>query len=362
MPLVSIVVPTYKEAENLPALCESVDQVLGAENLAYELLIVDDQSPDDTVNIARSLSEKYPLRLIQPQGRSRDLSLSVLDGIREASSDVVVVMDADLSHPVTKIPQLVAAVEEETFVAGSRYAKGGKFDRGWSFWRFLNSWFATLMALPLTSCSDPMTGFFALRKQDLNELKRFRPIGYKIALELMVRGEFKKIVEIPIEFKDRAAGKSKMNLQQQVNYLRHLRRLYLYKFRGWAEFIHYGAVGASGFVVDVSCYYLLQLFGIDHRAARAISFWPAVSWNWALNRITTFGERERRPRARQWFEFVATSLIGFSLNWGIYVTLTSSSEFFDQYRILALMSGIVGASIFNFTASTLFVYSEKRGS
>ena len=362
MPLVSIVVPTYKEAENLQALCESVDQVLGAENLAYELLIVDDQSPDDTVNIARSLAEKYPLRLIQPAGRSRDLSLSVLDGIREASSDVVVVMDADLSHPVTKIPQLVAAVEEDTFVAGSRYAKGGKFDRGWSFWRFLNSWFATLMALPFTSCSDPMTGFFALRKQDLNELKRFRPIGYKIALELMVRGEFKKIVEIPIEFKDRAVGKSKMNLQQQINYLRHLRRLYLYKFRAWAEFIHYGAVGASGFVVDVSCYYLLQLFGIDHRAARAISLWPAVSWNWALNRITTFGERERRPRARQWFEFVATSLIGYSLNWGIYVTLTSSSEFFDQYRILALMSGIVGASIFNFTASTLFVYSEKRGS
>jgi len=362
VPLVSIVVPTYKEAENLQALCESVDQVLGAENLAYELLIVDDQSPDDTVNIARSLAEKYPLRLIQPAGRSRDLSLSVLDGIREASSDVVVVMDADLSHPVTKIPQLVAAVEEDTFVAGSRYAKGGKFDRGWSFWRFLNSWFATLMALPFTSCSDPMTGFFALRKQDLNELKRFRPIGYKIALELMVRGEFKKIVEIPIEFKDRAVGKSKMNLQQQINYLRHLRRLYLYKFRAWAEFIHYGAVGASGFVVDVSCYYLLQLFGIDHRAARAISFWPAVSWNWALNRITTFGERERRPRARQWFEFVATSLIGYSLNWGIYVTLTSSSEFFDQYRILALMSGIVGASIFNFTASTLFVYSEKRGS
>ena len=213
MPLVSIVVPTYKEAENLQALCESVDQVLGAENLAYELLIVDDQSPDDTVNIARSLAEKYPLRLIQPAGRSRDLSLSVLDGIREASSDVVVAMDADLSHPVTKIPQLVAAVEEDTFVAGSRYAKGGKFDRGWSFWRFLNSWFATLMALPFTSCSDPMTGFFALRKQDLNELKRFRPIGYKIALELMVRGEFKKIVEIPIEFKDRAVGKSKMNLQ-----------------------------------------------------------------------------------------------------------------------------------------------------
>lgn len=91
---------------------------------------------------------------------------------------------------------------------------GGKFDRGWSFWRFLNSWFATLLALPLTQCSDPMTGFFAVRKQDLPDLEKFRPIGYKIALELMVRGEVENIVEVPIAFKDRAAGDSKMNLRQ----------------------------------------------------------------------------------------------------------------------------------------------------
>ena len=362
MPSVSIVVPTYKEAENLQALCETVDEELSKEEVTYELLIVGDRSLDDTVNIANALSAKFPLRLIQPQVRDRDFSLSVLDGIREAIADTVVVMDADLSHLIPKIPNLIAGLDEETFVAGSRYAKGGEFSRGRSFWRFLNSLLVKLMVLPLTSCGDPMTGFFAVRKQDLKDLNRFRPIGYKIALELMVRGEFEKIVEVPIELKDKVVGKSKMNFQQQINYLRHLRRLYLCKFRSWAEFIHYGTIGATGFVVDLSCYYLLQLFGIDHRAARAISFWPAVSWNWALNRITTFGERERRPRTRQWLEFVITSIIGFSLNWGIYVTLTSSSEFFNQYRILAFMSGIFGASIFNFTASTLFVYSEKRGS
>ena len=361
MPLVSIVVPIYKEAGNLRALCERFDKELGDEDVIYELLVVDDQSPGDTVNIANALSEKYPLRLIQPQGRCRDLSLSVLDGIREATADILVVMDTDLFHLIPKIPNLIAALDEETFVAGSRYTKGGKFDRSWSFWRFLNSRFATLVVLPLTSCSDPMTGFFAVRKPDLKDLDRFRPLGYKIGLELMVRGEFEKIIEIPIEFKDTTVGKSKINFQQQIAYLRHLRRLYLCKFRGWAEFIHYVAVGASGFVVDVSCYYLLQLFGIDHRIARAISFWPAASWNWVLNRITTFSERERGPRARQWFEFVLTSIIGFSLNWGIYVTLTTSSEFFNQYRMLGFMSGIFGASIFNFTASSLFVYREKRG-
>jgi dolichol-phosphate mannosyltransferase len=363
MTSISIVVPTYKEAENLVALCKSLDEVMAQTELSYELLIVDDQSPDDTVAIAKTLAEQYPLRLIQPDGRERDLSLSVLDGLREAASDVVVVMDADLSHPVEKVPELVGilAGSDKIFVAGSRYVAGGQFDGGWSFWRFLNSWFATLLALPLTRCSDPMTGFFAIRKQDLPDLEKLRPIGYKIALELMVRGEFGNIKEVPIAFKDRAAGDSKMNLRQQLNYIRHLRRLYLYKFRGWAEFIHYGAVGASGFIIDIFFYYALQLFGIEHRVARALSFWPAVSWNWALNRVTTFGERERRPRARQWAEFVATSLVGFSMNWGIYALLTAKVAFFDEYKILALISGIIGASVFNFTASTLFVYSEKRG-
>jgi dolichol-phosphate mannosyltransferase len=99
---------------------------------------------------------------------------------------------------------------------------------------------------------------------------------------------------------------------------------------------------------------------MPHQWARALSFWPAVSWNWRLNRIATFGERKRRPKARQWFEFVLTSLIGFSLNWGVYVTLTAQITFFDEYRILALLAGIGSASIFNFVLSSLYVYNEKR--
>jgi dolichol-phosphate mannosyltransferase len=360
--MVSIVVPTYREARNIPALMKAVDEVMVSANLEYELLIVDDNSPDETKEVVAGLQSNFPVRLIQPTGRERDLSLSVVDGIREAKSDLVVVMDADLSHPVDMVPVLLRQLQhdETNFVLGSRYTKGGSFDRDWSLWRFLNSYAATLMARPLTSSNDPMSGFFAFDRRRV-ELSRLRPIGYKIGLELMVKGSFNGVTEVAIQFKDRTVGESKMNFAQQWKYLRHLRRLYLYQFKGWAEFVHYSAVGASGFVADVSIYYLLQLLGLDHRIARAISFWPAVSWNWALNRVTTFGERQRRPKARQWIEFVMTSLIGFSLNWGIYFLLTTYSPFFNTYRLLALLAGIIGASLFNFTASTLFVYSEKRG-
>jgi dolichol-phosphate mannosyltransferase len=359
--MVSIIVPTYCEAQNIPALVRALSKEMAIADLEYEILIVDDNSPDDTLEVVAELEQDFPVRILQPGGRERDLSLSVVDGIREAKADSVVVMDADLSHPVEVVPVMVRQLKQDDsrFVLGSRYMEGGSFDRDWSLWRFLNSYIATLMARPLTSSNDPMSGFFAFDKRRV-VVSKLRPIGYKIGLELMVKGEFTGVTEVAIQFKDRTVGESKMNFAQQWKYIKHLRRLYLHRFKGWAEFVHYAVVGASGFVVDVSFYYLLQLAGLDHQLARAISFWPAVSWNWALNRITTFGERQRRPRAKQWVEFVMTSLFGFSINWGVYFLLTTYISLFESYRLLALVAGIVVASLFNFTASTLFVYNEKR--
>lgn len=356
----SIVVPTYLEADNIEPLLEAIESEL--TGLDYEVLIVDDNSPDQIIEVVERLSASHPwLRLLQPPGREKDLSRSVIDGIAAASADQVLVMDADLSHSPVTIPVMVKALAENprAFVLGSRYIAGGSFDRDWSLWRFLNSYLATVLARPLVRCSDPMSGFFLLDRRQVN-LEQLNPVGYKIGLELMVRGDFDAVIEVPINFQDRTIGESKMNLPQQLKYIRHLRRLFLYRFKGWAEFIHYGAVGASGFVIDLFFYFLFQLAGIHHQLARGLSFWPAVSWNWFLNRQTTFGERRRRPRTRQWLEFVGMSLVGFSVNWGSYVLLTSQVAFFDTYRILALVLGIGLGSVFNFAAATLFVYSEKR--
>lgn len=360
--MLSIVVPTYKEALNLEPLAEKVHGVMEANGTSYEILIVDDNSPDNTVEVVQSLSSRFPVRLFQPTGRGRDLSLSVLDGIREAGFDNIVVMDADLSHPAERIPEMLACLNDnpDAFVIGSRYVEGGSFDRDWSLWRFLNSHLATLLARPLASCSDPMSGFFALNRNAIGNLDRFNPVGYKIGLELMVRGNFDDIREVPIQFKDRELGASKMNVMEQFKFLRHLRRLYLYRYGSLARFVHFGVVGASGFLVDITFYYVLQFLGVPHQIARGLSFWPAVSWNWIMNRTTTFSERMRRPWAKQWFEFVATSLCGFLINWGSYVLLTDNVDFFNSYRLVAFIIGVLVASIFNFAASTLFVYSDKR--
>ena len=362
MPQLSLVIPTYREAENLKVLCEAIEVILLESKISYEIIIADDHSPDGTIEIVESLTRRYPIRLIQPLQRQRDLSLAVLDGIGNAKSEFVVVMDADLSHPVDKIPELLSMLSEGIFVLGSRYIEGASFEKGWGIWRLLNSSIATVLAWPLIQCKDPMSGFFGLCKADLPSAESLNPIGYKIALELMVKGNFDTVIEIPIHFKDRAMGRSKLNLKQQINYLRHLRRLYLFKFRLQTEFIQYGLVGASGFVVDICFYFAMQVLSVDHLLARAISFWPAVSWNWALNRWFTFRERSRRPRAKQWLEFVITSFIGFSINWGVYSWSTTNIDFFADNRLAALIMGILFASVFNFISATFFIYSNVRGS
>ncbi|MEM7366627.1 MAG: polyprenol monophosphomannose synthase, partial [Pseudomonadota bacterium] len=234
--MLSIVVPTYCEADNLVPLTKRLHAAL--VGVDYEIIIADDRSPDDTVTVCGRLADQYPLTLIQPDWDRRDLSLSVIDGINTAKFSRILVMDADLSHPPEKLTEMLELLDHHPghFVLGSRYSGGGGFDRSWSLWRFLNSHIATTMAWPLVSCSDPMSGFFMFDRDSV-DMKLLKPIGYKIGLELMVRGAFEDVLEVPIRFVDRAHGESKMSLRQQFNYLRHLRRLYLHKFGSLAEFV-----------------------------------------------------------------------------------------------------------------------------
>ncbi len=360
-PAVSIVVPTFREAENLPALAGRIEAVLSGRGLEWELILVDDDSRDGIEAVAGELARRLPVRLEVRRDSPRDLSRSVLRGIGRSRSGRIVVMDADLSHPPERIPDLVQALDGGCDMAvGSRYAPGGRIERGWGLWRFLNSCAATLLARPLTDCADPLSGFFALDRRALPDLTRLRPIGYKIGLELMVRGRL-RVAEIPIDFADRSQGASKMGLRQQVDYLRHLKRLYLHRFGNPARILSFGVVGTSGFLVDLAFYLGLQAFGVGHRLARFLSFWPAVSWNWWLNRRITFDGRPRPPPARQWARFVIASLVGLGVNVGSYLVLTGSVAVFIRHPLYAFVLGIVLGGGVNFLISTLLVYRRHSG-
>ena len=353
---VSIVVPTFREAANLPALARRVHAALSGSGIKWELVIADDDSDDASDAVVAELAQHLPVRMETRRETPRDLSRSVLFGIRRARFDRVVVMDADLSHPPERIIDLLRALDGGCDMAlGSRYAPGGGVDRAWSPWRFLSSRVATLLARPLVHCSDPMSGFFAIDRRTLPDPRTLQPIGYKIALELMVRGR-PRVEEVPIGFRDRVRGKSKMGWRQQIDFLRHLYRLYVHRHGGPLRVLCFAVVGASGFVIDIVCYLALQWAGVEHRVARLLSFWPAVSWNWLLNRRVTFRDRAPEARARQWARFVAGSLVGLVVNVGSYAALTSFTGVFDRHRLLALLAGVGLGGLVNFVLATLFVY------
>lgn len=354
----SVVIPTFREVRNLEVVARSIEAALRDRRWAYEVIFVDDDSRDGSEALAAKLADNLPVRMIVRHGE-KGLSTAVLRGISEARGEFVVVMDADLSHPAERIPDMLALLEhnKKDFVVGSRYVAGGSLDPSWTWFRLLNSKVATWLALPLARIHDPMSGFFAFRRTDMPETHLLSPIGYKIGLELLVKGGFKKPGEVPIHFADRVHGESKLTWKEQVRYLRHLRRLYQFRFPFLAEFMQFGLVGGTGFAVDLALYLGLQaLTGMGHFAARAFSFWGAASWNWAWNRVLTFSNRQKTAMLVQWPSFLLTSLLGFAINVGSYYVLTHYVPFFETHKILALVVGVLLGFGFNFLTARLLVF------
>lgn len=229
-PLISVVLPTYNERDNILSVGEAIVSVFREHNLTGEILIVDDHSPDGTATLAEELSSRFPFVVIR-RVPPRSLSGAVLDGFRAAKGEILMVMDADLSHPAEKIPDMVAPIlrGECDITVGSRHVPGGAF-AGVSFVKRLGSRVAGVLAKGLTSMTDPTSGFMALRRDVLTGLV-IDPIGWKIVLEIVVRSG-RPFRDIPIVFDDRKAGHSKLSIPVQLEYARHLGRLYRHKFFG----------------------------------------------------------------------------------------------------------------------------------
>lgn len=227
---ITLVIPTYNEAENVPILVEQVFKIYGQAKLAGDVIIVDDDSPDETWRIARELKGKYPRLEVIRRLNERGLSSAVLEGFRSSGSRILGVMDADLSHPPEKIPELVAPIirGEADIAIGSRYTGAGDIEK-WPLSRKLSSKLATLAVAGLTSVKDPMSGFFFLRREVIEGVK-LRPKGFKIGLEILVRGNYKNVIEVPIVFRDRLYGETKLNRSVIFDYLVHVLRLYVYKY------------------------------------------------------------------------------------------------------------------------------------
>lgn len=228
--MLSLVVPTYNERQNIEKLVERAGQTLAATGEPYELIIVDDNSPDGTAGEVRRLQADRPWLKLVVRVNERDLSTAVLAGWKTAQGEILGVMDGDLQHPPENLLKLLEAIRNgsgEIAIASRYVAHGGVSE--WKFRRRIISWTATLMAavlLPekIRRVKDPMSGFFLLRRSVV-EGRALKPLGYKILLEVLARGNYEKAAEVPYTFEERAHGGSKMGPVQVWRFLAHLLRI-----------------------------------------------------------------------------------------------------------------------------------------
>ncbi|NPA85664.1 MAG: glycosyltransferase family 2 protein [Crenarchaeota archaeon] len=353
MPKVSIVVPTYNERDNVPVLAKRLDEALGRAGIDFELIIVDDDSPDGTAEVAKKLKLKHGKVKVFVRKGEKGLASAVLKGFELAEGKYLVVMDADLQHPPEVVPELVEKLEEGCdLVIASRYAHREGV-RGWNPVRKIISRGATLLAkllVPATKyTTDPMSGFFALKREVVeNPKKPLNPLGYKILLEILAKGNFKKVCEVPYVFGKRLAGESKLGGRVMAEYLLHLLKL-ARETGELRRMITFAAIGATGIAVNEAALYavyeLLGAKGLGYAGlalAGLAGFEASVLYNFILHEMITFKDRRRGSPARRLAHYELGSALGAVVQIAVLLGLTSIGI---NYLIANLVGILLGLGI-----------------
>ena len=365
----SLVIPTYKEAANIKKIVEILSGLLDEANSGnYELIVVDDNSPDGTWEIAQSLMPEYPQLRVMRRQHERGLSSAVIRGWQVARGHVLGVIDGDLQHPPHVLLQLLQAIDEGADLAvASRHLEDG----GVSSWSFIRRFLSRgaqvlgLIILPrvLGRVSDPMSGYFLLRRSAIIGAT-LNPVGYKILLEVIGRGNMGKIAEVGYVFCERQEGESKVTWKQYVDYIHHLIRLRLSTGRlkrlsqsmtGFpiGRFIRFGVVGLSGVFVDMVILYLLHdptTLGLPLTRSKIISGEIAILNNFFWNDSWTFADvsmqqQEWRQRLKRFLKFNLICLAGLVLN---VLILNLVYNFIIPNAYIANLIAIAAATVWNF--------------
>ena len=357
-------IPTYNEKDNLDELVQRVSDSCASAGLEVEVVIVDDNSPDGTGAKAEELAKKYRMKVVHRPGKM-GLSAAVIDGFHSVSGEQIVVMDADLSHPPEKIPEMVKKLidGEADMVIGSRYVEGGEVEN-WPFHRKLVSKGATLLARPLTKVKDPMSGFFALNSAVIEGVK-LDPVGYKIGLEIIVKGKCPRVAEVPIRFANRKAGKSKLGGTEMLKYIDHVSTLYEQRRFWLAKYLKFAIIGGIGALINLLVLWVsVELFFVYYLHAAVLAFIIADTNNFIWNRLWTF--RSKRSIAPQYVQFLVVSVDGLMLNEilmkniveDLMPSLGIAEDKASLYLVVAQIVSIFIVSLFNFAVNSLWTFRK----
>jgi dolichol-phosphate mannosyltransferase len=350
MSKLSIIIPTYNERENLKELVERIFSSLKGSK--FELIIVDDNSPDGTGKLADEIASKHKnMTVVHRQGKL-GLGTAILDGIKAADGEIIGAMDADLQHP----PELLKTMLEKAeggadIVIASRYIEGGKVE-GWSFFRKAMSkgalWLSHIFLPQARKVKDTQSGYFLFKRHVIENV----PIdvkGFKLLVEILAKGKYKEVVEVPYTFKTRAAGKSKLGSMQILSYVKQLLRLSEYRV------LKFMVVGASGIVVNLGLLWLLVSSAkVPEGVAGIFSIEASIMSNFLLNNFWTFKKIEGGSFLSKLIKYHGSAAAGAITNFVVFVLLLSVGFHF----IIADAIGILLGFILNYLLSEIFVWKR----
>jgi len=377
IPQISIILPTYNESQNILSILKSIHENI-PKGLHTETIVVDDNSPDGTGAIVDDYIQNFKkiaentIDIIHRKAKN-GLSSAILNGIQNAKADTIVVMDSDFSHPPQIIPKMIETFKQYQcdLVVASRYITGGNIE-GWTTKRKIMSKIATIIAKKGlgVKIKDPMSGFFAFKKNIIKELN-FDALGYKFLLEVLVKTKGVNIKEIPYTFENRKLGSSKLENSTIIDYCKSVLKLYKYgkisekqegrpSVRFLSKAARFFTVGASGLGIN----YLVSLLFADgisnlwYIHATIIGIIASMTSNFLLNKVWTFSDMDFSlvNTMKQFGKFVAFSSIGALLQIGMVFYLVDIHEI--SYPISLVVA--VGLAAFgNFILNKKWTFKEK---
>ena len=360
-PILSIIVPTFNERDNVRPLVNELSRVLAG--IRWEVIFIDDDSPDGTATEARRLAcERSAVRCVQRIGR-RGLSSACIEGMLASSAPYVAVMDGDLQHDPSILPEMLDRLEhsDAELVVGSRYVGGGGVGN-WDALRRAISAFATRVgrAVVPEELRDPMSGFFAIRRSLLDEVVRdLSGLGFKILLDIVASARHPVVFhEVPFVFRARASGVSKLDTLVAWEYAMLLADKLVGRYVP-VRFLAFAAIGAVGVFVHLAVLTLaFRVARADFVTAQAIAVGVSMIFNYSVNNVLTY--RDRRRRGTQWLtgllSFAAACSVGAASNVGVAAYLYSRRAEW----VVAAIGGVLVGAVWNYAVTSVYTWGKRR--
>lgn len=360
-PELTIIIPTYNERDNIRPLVERLEGVL--EGINWSALFVDDNSPDQTADVIEEVGRHQPrVKCLLRIGR-RGLSSACIEGLQASQAPYLAVMDADLQHDETILPRMLEALKQDgiEIVVASRYSEGGDIG-DWSRWRRFVSKTATLLAKMLFAQgpSDPMSGFFMVRRELIEEIERkLSGQGFKILLDFFLSaGRPLAFQEIPFSFRLRHAGESKLNARVTWDLIELLAEKTIGRFIP-TRFLFFTGVGAFGVLVHMAVLGLAsQGLGFRFDVSQLMAILVAMTSNFFMNNVITYRDKRLKGKSllRGLLSFYIACGFGSFINLAVAVFVSETWE----HWALAGFTGAVAGAVWNFSTTTIVTWGGSK--